>query len=51
MNLSYRVQRGDSLWDIARAHGTTIAALRRSNNLLGSRIYPGQVLTIPTQFQ
>ena len=51
INLSYRVQRGDSLWDIARAHGTTIAALRRSNNLLGSRIYPGQVLTIPTQFR
>jgi LysM repeat protein len=51
MNLSYRVQRGDSLWDIARAHGTTIAALRRSNNLLGSQIYPGQVLTIPTQFR
>ena len=51
MNLSYRVQRGDSLWDIARAHGTTITALRRSNNLPGSRIYPGQVLTIPTQFR
>ena len=51
MNLSYRVQRGDSLWDIARAHGTTIAALRQSNNLRGSLIYPGQVLTIPMQFQ
>ena len=51
VNLSYRVQRGDSLWDIARAHGTTIAELRRSNNLRGSRIYPGQVLTIPTQFR
>ena len=49
MNLSYRVQRGDSLWDIARAHGTTIAVLRRSNNLRGSRIFPGQLLTIPTQ--
>ncbi len=51
MRLRYRVQRGDSLWDIARAHGTTIAALRQSNNLRGSRIYPGQVLTIPAQFR
>ena len=49
--MNYRVQRGDSLWDIARAHGTTIAALRQSNNLRGSRIYPGQVLTIPAQFR
>lgn len=44
---SYRVRRGDALWDIARAHGTTVAAIQRSNNLRNSRIYPGQVLTIP----
>ncbi len=49
MNASYRVQRGDSLWDIARAHRTTVTALRQSNNLRGNRIYPGQVLTIPMQ--
>jgi LysM repeat protein len=49
VSTSYRVQRGDSLWDIARAHSTTVTALRQSNNLRGSRIYPGQVLTIPMQ--
>ncbi len=44
----YRVRTGDSLWKIARAHGTTIDRLRSANRLRGSRIYAGQVLTVPT---
>lgn len=43
----HRVLRGDSLWDIARAYGTTVEQLRAANNLRGSRIYPGQTLDVP----
>jgi hypothetical protein len=43
----YRVRPGDSLWGIARRHDTTVPRLRSANNLNGSRIYPGQVLTLP----
>ena len=43
----YRVRLGDSLWEIARRHDTTVPRLRSANNLNGSRIYPGQVLTLP----
>ncbi|MCG8468517.1 MAG: DUF5715 family protein [Gemmatimonadetes bacterium] len=44
----YRVKRGDSLWDIAREHDTTVDRLRAANNMSGSRIFPGQVLTVPS---
>ena len=43
----YEVRPGDSLWEIARRHDTTVPRLRSANNLDGSRIYPGQVLTLP----
>jgi hypothetical protein len=45
--LEYRVRRGDSLWDIAKSHGTTVDRLRQENNLRGSRIYAGQLLKVP----
>ena len=44
---AYKVRRGDSLWTIARAHGTTVADLRSRNNLRGSKIFAGQVLEVP----
>lgn len=44
----YRVQPGDSLWTVARAHGTTVTALRQLNP--GVRIHAlrvGQRLRLP----
>lgn len=46
-NLPYTVRSGDSLWTIARAHGTTVSDIKTVNGLSGSRIYPGQVLGVP----
>ncbi|HEX2254618.1 MAG TPA: DUF5715 family protein [Thermoanaerobaculia bacterium] len=43
----YRVRSGDSLWSIARRHGTSIAAIQRANSMASTTIKPGQVLTIP----
>lgn len=43
----YRVRRGDSLWSIARNNGTSVPELREANDIRGSEIYPGQLLTIP----
>lgn len=43
----YKVRRGDSLWTIARTHGTTVEQLRTANQLAGSRIFVGQVLDVP----
>ena len=43
----YQVRTGDSLWNIARKHGTTVAQLRAKNALASNRIRPGQVLELP----
>lgn len=48
-NSIYSVRRGDTMWDIARAFGTTVDALRRINYIQrGSRIYVGQKLKLPS---
>lgn len=47
-NSIYVVRSGDTMWDIARAFGTTVSALRNINYInRGSRIYVGQKLKIP----
>ncbi len=44
---TYTVVAGDTLYNIALRHQTTVAALRTANNIEGSLIYVGQVLKIP----
>ncbi|MEW5796393.1 MAG: LysM peptidoglycan-binding domain-containing protein [Candidatus Zixiibacteriota bacterium] len=45
----YTVRQGDTMWDIARAFGTTVDALRRVNYIeRGARIYVGQRLKLPS---
>ena len=45
----YTVRNGDSLWTIAQRHGTTVTSLRAANGIRGSRIFAGQVLTVPSR--
>lgn len=45
---TYRVRPGDTLWEIARAHETTVAALATANHLNDETIRPGQELVIPS---
>ncbi|GKT12058.1 MAG: membrane-bound lytic murein transglycosylase D [Thiomicrorhabdus sp.] len=44
----YKVQKGDNLWNIARANQVTAKLLARYNNLsLEGALHPGQLLKIP----
>jgi hypothetical protein len=43
----YRVRKGDSLWTIARAHGTTVDQLRDFNGIRGNQIFAGQLIEFP----
>lgn len=44
---AYTVKPGDTLYSIARAHGTTVAELTRLNRLTGTTIEVGQRLRLP----
>lgn len=43
------VQRGDTLYSIARRYGTTVTAIQAANRLRSTTIYVGQRLLIPTR--
>ena len=41
------VRPGESLWELAKAYGTTEAEIAEANALASTEIYPGQLLLIP----
>lgn len=45
--LNYRVRPGDSLWEIARTHRTSVRRIREENGLASNRIFTGQMLKVP----
>jgi uncharacterized protein YfaS (alpha-2-macroglobulin family) len=46
-SMSYEVNEGDTLSEIARAHGTTVRAILRANGLTSSQIKAGAKLMLP----
>ncbi len=42
----YFVEKGDTLWNIAKTYHTTVDSIRQLNNIDGDLIYPGQQLKI-----
>ena len=45
--LVYKVKKGDSLWDIAKEYNTTVATLKKINNLSNDKLTINQQLFIP----
>ncbi len=47
--VTYTIQSGDTIWDLAAKYGTTVGSIIGSNGLSASgRIGPGQTIKIPT---
>ena len=44
--ISYRVKKGDTLWEIASMHNVSVASIQKWNNLTSAELTPGVSLTI-----
>ena len=47
--ISVTVKAGDTLWDLARAHGVSVERLKTVNKLSGDVIRPGRTLLVPAK--
>jgi len=47
--VTYKVQKGDTLWKIATKHNVTLDQIRNNNNLTGDKIIIGQTLKIKSK--
>ncbi|WP_227545905.1 N-acetylmuramoyl-L-alanine amidase [Marinobacter fonticola] len=45
---SYRIQRGDTLSDVARRYSTTVSRIKEINNLNSDQVVIGQTISVPT---
>ncbi len=45
--MRYVVKKGETLWDIARAHNTEPGQIKAHNQIARNKIYAGQILLIP----
>ncbi len=45
--ITYKVRRGDSLSEIAKRSGTTVAAIRKASGIKGDTIYAGSTIKVP----
>lgn len=49
-NINYKVQKGDSLWEIAKKHSTSVSAIARANGLKEDALLDlGMTLSIPVR--
>lgn len=46
---NYIVQKGDTLWSIAKANNVTVTQIKEANNLTSNLLTVGDTLIIPTQ--
>ncbi|MCB1230036.1 MAG: LysM peptidoglycan-binding domain-containing protein [Verrucomicrobiae bacterium] len=47
--LPYKVQKGDSLWELAQKYNTRVSRIKAANNLQSDMIVEGRTLQIPTK--
>ena len=47
MPATYKVKNGDTLWDIARAHGTSVKAIQAANGGKLTSLRPGKTIRMP----